>query len=151
MDGSTLEITESDYKNTIGKTGLIFIESIRQSFNTSIIARIVPKSKADELEDKKNQKEGILHDGKSVIRYFGSWYLDGEFDDKGNPYKRIDPEYYPEIQRDCVPTRKEFNIKYRGLSRGEALKQIIGKTEAPRIGGVKKLKECVNIKRLAGK
>lgn len=139
IDGSTLEITAEDYRNIIGKEGLIVLKSVGQSLNTSSISRIVPKSKADELEDKKNQKEGTLYDGTPVIRYFGSWYLDGEFDENGKPLRRIDSSYHPEVQRDCVPTRKEFELKYRALPRKERLRLICQGTKEPRVGKLEKV------------
>jgi|GEM_PF-2021318 len=139
FSGGKLEITEEEHKNLIGKEGLVFLKSAGESLNISDIARIVPKSKSDELEDKKNQKEGTLHDGTPVIRHFGSWYLDGDFDDKGTPRRRIDSEHYPEVQRDIVPTRKTYHLKYKELPRKERLKQIISGTEEPREGGVKKI------------
>lgn len=114
-------------------------------FNTSYFMAIANEG---ELEDKKNQKEGTLHDGTQVIRHFGSWYLDGDFDEKGNPWRRIDQEYYPEIQRDCVSTRKEFQLKYKALPRKERLKLIINGTEEPRDGGVEKISD---IKRIVNK
>ena len=105
-------------------------------FNTSYFVAIANE---DELENNKNQKEGVLHDGTMVIRHFGSWYLDGDFDDKGTPRRRIDSEYYPEVQRDCVPTRKTYQLKYKALPRKERLKLICEGTEAPREGGISKV------------
>ena len=140
MDGTKTKITEEDHKNLIGKTGLVFVSSIRQSVNISIIARIVPEDMADELEDKRNIKEGMLYDGTPVIKHFGSWYIDGDFDEKGSPRRRIDPTYYKEVARDCVISRKRFDtIKH--LSRKERLKLILKGTDALRIGGMKQLKD----------
>ena len=139
MDNSTLKITEEDFKNLLDKKGLVAIKSAGEIINMSSVSRIVPYHKSDELEDKKNQKEGTLHDGTPVIRHFGSWYLDGDFDDKGTPRRRIDSEHYPEVQRDCVPTRKTYHLKYKELPRKERLKLIISGTEEPREGGVKKI------------
>ncbi len=141
MDGSTLQITEDDFNNLLDKKGLVAIKSAGEIINMSSVSRIVPYHKSDELEDKKNQKEGVLHDGTMVIRYFGSWYLDDEFDENGKPMRRIDSEHYPEVQRDCVPTRKEYQLKYKSLPREERLKLIISGTEEPREGGVKKVKD----------
>lgn len=144
MDGTTTEITEEDHKNLIGKSGLVFVSSICQSVNISIIARIVPENMADELEDKKKQTHGTLHDGLLVVRHFGSWFVDGEFDEKGNPYKRVDQSYYKEVQKDCVPTRKEYETKYKMLPREERLKLILNKAvrndDMKEIGFIKSLK-----------
>ena len=151
MDGSTLKITEEDFKSLLDKKGLVAIKSAGEVINMSSISRIVPYHKSDELEDKKNQKEGMLHDGTLVIRHFGSWYLDGDFDDKGNPWRRIDSEYYPEVQRDCVPTRKTFELKYKQLPRKERLELIISGTEEPRTGGIEKISNHLNVKRITKK
>jgi len=137
FDKTTLEITEEDYKNLIGKDGLVFLKSVGQSFNTSNIARIVPVSQADQLEDKRNQNEGVLHDGTVVIRHFGSWYMDGEFDADGKPTRRIDSTYYPEVARDCVVSKKEFETKYKALPRPERLKLMCEGTREPGVRGLK--------------
>lgn len=106
-------------------------------FNTSYFVAI---SDEEELEDKKNQNTGILHDGTPVIRHFGVWYLDGEFDEKSNPIKRIDSDHYPEVRKDCVPTKKEFE-KIKHLSREERLKSI---TEGTREGGLSKINDLLS-------
>lgn len=139
FSGGTLKITAEEHKNLIGKEGLVFLKSLGESLNISDIARIVPYHKADELEDKQKQTEGVLHDGSMVIRHFGSWYLDGEFDGNGKPTRRIDPTYYPEVARDVVPTKKEFETKYKALPRKERLSLMCEDTEAPRIGGMEKV------------
>ena len=139
FSGGTLEITSEQHKNLIGKEGLVFLKGLDESLNISDIARIVPKSKADDLEDKRNQKEGVLHDGTVVIRHFGSWYMDGEFDGNGKPTRRIDSTYYPEVARDVVVSKKEFNLKYKALPRKQRLALMIDGTEAPRIGSTEKL------------
>ncbi len=105
------------------------------AFNTSAFVAITDK------EEEENKNEGTLHDSTPVIRYFGSWYMDGDFDAKGNPRRRIDPMYYPEVQRDCVPSRKEFENKYRALPRKERLELMVGGTDALRVGGMKELKD----------
>lgn len=107
----------------------------RGAFNSSYFVAIVD---ADD-DEKKNRNEGTLHDGLPVIRYFGSWYQDGEFDEKGKPTRRIDPEFYPEVLQDCVPTRKEFEQKYRALPKEERLKLIVGDIKKSRISGLKKI------------
>ena len=63
---------------------------------------------SDEMYDRKLQTTGILHDGTPVIRYFGQWYTNGVFDEKGNPIQRIDPTYYQEVNRDCVFSPKSM-------------------------------------------
>lgn len=110
-------------------------------FNTSYFVAIANEN---ELEDNKNQNEGVLHDGLMIIKHFGSWYVDGEFDEKGNPYKRIDQAYYPEIRRDCVPTRKEYELKYKALPRTERLRLILEGEEEPRKSeGIKQISDLI--------
>jgi len=101
-------------------------------FNSSAFVSIT-----DELEDKRNQNEGVLHDGTIVIRHFGSWYMDGEFDADGKPTRRIDPSYYPEVARDVVPSKKEFETKYKALPRPERLKLMCEGTREPGVRGLK--------------
>ena len=108
-------------------------------FNSSYFVAIV-----DDNDDKRNQKEGTLHDGLLVIRYFGSWYVDGEFDGEGKPTKRIDSAYYPEVARDCVPTRKEFEEIYRELPREKRLELICAGTREPKSGGLNKIGELLS-------
>src|SRR3990167_836108 len=92
FDGTTLEITEEEYKRLVGKSGLVVIPSLRQTINTSSISRILPKKEylTDNLMNRKKQSTGILHDGTHVIRYFGRWFLNnGSVDNKGKPEKEI--------------------------------------------------------------
>jgi hypothetical protein len=77
------------------------------------------------LLDRKEQREGVLHDGTRVVKYFGQWYLSGETED-GKPSKIIDPQHYPEVARDCVPTPEEYYRHFERLPRAERLKQIVG-------------------------
>lgn len=131
MGGDILEISEQEYKNLMGKSGLIFIPSLKQTINTSSISRIMPKRVhvVDNLMDRKKQITGILHDGSHVIRYFGKWYLnDGFTDDRGRPEKEVDISYYPEVARDCVPSEEEFYMKYEQLPQEERIKAILGDT-----------------------
>lgn len=125
ISGGRTKITELEFRNILRKSGLVAIPSTGEIINMSAIARIVPEINADDLEDNKNKNEGILHDGLPVIRYFGSWFQDGEFDANGRPTRRIDLEYYPEVRADCVPLRKEFEEKYKQLPREERLKLIL--------------------------
>lgn len=126
MGGGTLEITQEDFNNLAGKNGLIAIKSCGQIINTSSISRILPKEDEDQLSDKKDQVEGMLHDGTPVVRYFGRWYTADVLDDNGKPYQVCDPSYYLEIARDCVPNHNEYE-KIKHLSRNERLKLILEK------------------------
>jgi hypothetical protein len=71
---------------------------------------VFPESIADELEDRKKQLTGILHDGTKVVRKFGMW-VDGGVaaDDNGNYSSvKLDTTYYPEVAMDKVATEKEW-------------------------------------------
>ena len=91
--------------------------------------------------DRQDQREGMLHDGQRVVRYFGSWYLDGDINENGKPQRIIDPNYYPEVARDCVPTPREFFEKYEMLPPEERLKLIIAGTREPRSSEFTPLKD----------
>ena len=121
-----IRITVSEYKNIMGKNGLIFIPSIQETINTNFIIRILPENtyETDKLIDRSAQTKGILHDGTPVIRHFGSWYLEGYLTEAGKLEKVIDPEYYPEVAMDCVPTPNEYFTKYAHLP-PETRKQIV--------------------------
>src|SRR3990167_1800882 len=114
--GQKVEITHEEYRSIMGATGLVVLDRIRQAINVSAIKRIVPKKVAeiDDMEDrKKTQRLGILHDGTEVIRSFGVWYyLNGEYDARGNPCTIVPFEFYPEAAYDIVPTSQEYSIHY---------------------------------------
>ena len=74
----------------------------------------------------------MLHDGQAVIKKFGVWYInDGSFQIV------VDPKYYPEVERDVVPTVKEFEQKYKSLPIEERLPLML--PEKREGGGLKKL------------
>ena len=100
-------------------------------FNSSAFVSITDE------EEEKNHNEGTLHDGTPVIRYFGSWYLDGEFDENGKPWRRIDQAHYPEVQRDVVPSRRVFEKKFKALPRKERLALMCEGTREPGVRGLK--------------
>ncbi|MBI2112486.1 hypothetical protein HYT52_03050 [Candidatus Woesearchaeota archaeon] len=154
-NGDEVKITESEYKQLGGKSGLIFFPSIGQTINIdpSTIIRIYPENNTDKLLDRRNSKFGILHDGTPVMRYFGTWYLgDGtriENPKTGiadRPEKMIDPTYYPEVARDCVPTREEYEKEYASLPREKRLEAILGVYNRPSLGkgGFKQLGDIIN-------
>lgn len=138
MEGDTIKITESEYQNLLGKQGLIFIKSIGQAVNTARISRIVPEmiywdeQRKKRLENRAASKNGMLHDGTKVIRWFGQWYLDdgtrlenpvtGQAD---KPEKLIDPRYYPEVAKDLVPTIEEYMIEYEQLLPKQRLEKML--------------------------
>lgn len=125
--GTTIEITEKDYYDVIGVVGLVTLRSCGQTINTAAIRRIVPKKtyEIDCFLENGRQQEGVLHDGTRVTRYFGQWYVEGMVDERGKPEKVIDPQYYPEVMRDCVPTPQEYQIKYEALPREKRLQLMI--------------------------
>ena len=144
INGTEYSISEDEYKNLIGKTGLIFFKSLRRSVNTTSISEIVPESVYHNEVDRSEQREGILHDGTRVVRYFGSWYLDGDINENGKPQKIIDPQYYPEIARDCVPNPREYFQKYANLPQAERLKLITMGTREPQKGDFLPIKDSFN-------
>jgi len=144
IGGGTLKITKEDFNNLMGKSGLIGIKSCGQVVNTSSISRILSEEDYEKEKEKENEKGsnlGVLHDGTPVIRYFGVWYSDGEFDENGRPYQRIDQTYYKEVARDCVYTPNQYE-RIKHLPKEKRLEIMLGgsKEENIRIGsGFKKL------------
>lgn len=144
--GSKIEITFEEYQSLIGSSGLVFLKSCSQTINTSAIKRICPKKVHDidqMMMRKEKQKEGILHDGTQVFRHFGQWYkINGDYDEKGNPTTRFDPELYPEVGHDCVPTKEEFYCYYAHLPQQERLPLILKRNSIePRNGNTAVLKD----------
>ena len=109
----------------LGKTGLVFLKSSCRTINTTGIKQIgeAKTSQIDQLtERQQTQKEKILHDGTPVIQHFGSRsLLHGDYDERGNPLSRVAPEWYPEVARDCVPTKVAYYAKYAVLLKQERL------------------------------
>lgn len=116
MDDSKVEITEEEFLKLKEKEGLVWIPSIKQAINTKSISQILLKDDYERGINREDQREGMLHDGTKVIKYFGQWCIAGEIDDTGKPTKIIDPQYYPEVAKDCVPTSSEYYTKYAHLS-----------------------------------
>ena len=121
MGGEKFKITEQEYKQIGNAKGLVYIKSCSSTINVSSIASIYPEERADALEDRRKQLTGVLHDGTRVRRHFGRWIKDEGFvpDDNGDYQPvRIDPVYYPEVGRDCVPTEHEWD-RIKSLSANE--------------------------------
>ena len=130
MSGSTIKITEKDYKNIKGVlSGMVYTRD-GGSFNLSSVDSIIQES--DYLLEKANKNVGVLHDGQRVIKKFGVWYVDD-----GSFQIMINPQYYPEVAKDCVPTPQEFEQKYLALPKEERLKLML--PEKREGGGLKKL------------
>ena len=130
MSGSAIKISEEDYKNIGGKSSGMVYTRDGGSFNLSSVDSIIPEE--DYILEKSNQTTGMLHDGQAVIKKFGVWYInDGSFQIV------VDPKYYPEVERDVVPTVKEFEQKYKSLPIEERLPLML--PEKREGGGLKKL------------
>ena len=150
MNKSEVEITEQEYKNLAGKSGLVHIPSEDRMININSIVEVV---RADDYKKESEGKsnEGMLHDGLPVIRYFGNWYLKGEMieDSSGRlvPSRVIDPTCYKEVARDCVPTTKYFKETLEALPKEERLKLIL-ENNPVRNGGLKSMSELLEEKKL---
>ena len=124
MSGTIIKVSEEEYKKirTI-KSGLIHLNS-GSSFNASSVDSIIPES--DYLLEKADKNKGVLHDEQVVIRKFGRYYLESD------QSVWIDPQYYPEIAQDCVPSLEEFNQKYSALPEKERLELMLKASELKR-------------------
>ena len=126
MDGNRFEITDQEYQNLNATSSqLAHFPSINTVINKNRIESIYPKSTADDVEARKVQQTGVLHDGTKVIRRFGEWVVAGEtaIDDIGNyvPIK-LNKDYSPEVARDCVATEAE----YKKVLAGEKYYELVG-------------------------
>jgi hypothetical protein len=90
MSGDTIEITEQEALNIQGKSGLVFVPSVRGLINLSSVESVLPAGVL------KNINEGYLHDGTKVVKKFGIWV------DAFNPDCKLDVGHYPEIGKDDV-------------------------------------------------
>lgn len=134
MNGQSTTITEEEYRKLQGKTGLVFVPSTGETINMASVSHILPY---EESSDRSTQKIGVLHDGTRVMRQFGEWVdLDSPMDERGLHTVRLDPAYYPEVARDCVPTPEEFEREYRALPVAERkTKMLAAKPEPLRLSG----------------
>jgi len=118
MSGSIIKITREEYEKIRHfKSGLIHLNS-GKSFNASSVDSIIPES--DYLIKQSDKNRGVLHDGQRVINRFGAWYVDD-----GSFQIRVDPQYYPEVAKNCVVGLEEFKQKYEQLSPKERLKLML--------------------------
>lgn len=148
MGGEKIFITEAEYKTILATpSGFIAFPSCGVTINASRIESVYPESIVDEITERKEQKTGVLHDGTRVRRHFGEW-VDADLsvpDDKGNyqPVK-LDPNYYPEVARDCVPSEKEFE-EMRMLAPADRLVKILSGTSERKIssGRMESVKELL--------
>jgi len=127
FNGKVYEISEQDYKNLDGKTGLVYFSSIDLTLNLSSISMIersdnVKKPAVDRLK----QNEAILHDGTRVIKQFGQWFCaDGSRNEQGMLETTIDPEYYPEINSGILPTPQEYEEKFKMIPSGSWVDELL--------------------------
>lgn len=127
FDNEIIEITADEFQNIVGKNGMVYIPSKGEFINTSTIKRIIPRSTylVDKMLDRADQREGVLHDGTRVVKYFGQWFGAGDVDEHGRPYRVVPLDNYPEAAKDCIPTPEEYYREYAHLSRPERLKKIL--------------------------
>ncbi len=141
FDDEEIIVTRDEVQDLVGKTGLVRFPRLildgrevrqEQFRNVASFKKIVSKEThdADQLMDRKKESRGILHDGTPVTRYFGTWYLTGDIDEKGKPLKMIDPQYYPEVAMDSVPTIEEYWKKYAHLPLEKRKRMISNKRES---------------------
>jgi len=138
MNKGEVMITEKEMMSLKDKEGLVYIPSRDRVINTHSIADIISE---DDLaaERRRGNSEGILHDGRPVIKYFGNWYLKGEMiEERGKmvPAILVDPSYYREVAMDCVPSAEDYYLKFAKIAdKTERLKTICGKDyELKRLG-----------------
>ena len=99
MSGDVLEITDQEALNIQGKSGLVFVPSVKGLINLSSVESVLPVGVL------KNTNEGYLHDGTKVVKKFGIWV------DANNPDVKLDYSYYPELARDEVLAENPKEIK----------------------------------------
>lgn len=90
MSGDIVKITDQEALNIQGKSGLVFVPSIKGLINLNSVESVLP------IGVLKNINEGYLHDGTKVIKKFGVWI------DANNPEIKLDYKFYPELAKDEV-------------------------------------------------
>lgn len=120
MDGSKHFITEVEYLNLNGKTGLIFIPSTGETLNLLSVTSIYPADRDETYSgrsiDRNKQFEGMVAGGIRMVKRFGNWYIaDGNKDDDGNPCVQLDPNYHPELLCGILPTPEEYESKFKDV------------------------------------
>lgn len=143
-----VQVTETELKSILSASDdkLVHISRLGIGINKKTIVCYQPQSTADLMEERKNNREGVLHDGSRAIKHFGVWYDPyGQLDEKGNPLSRYDERYYPEVARDCVPSPSEYYSKYEKINDPDKRLQMIlasaGYDNRPRIdSGMQKIK-----------
>lgn len=98
MDKEVFIINESDFKNILGKNGMVLISSLKILINMSCVSSISPL----EEETIKTDEVYYLCDGARVKKKFGTWV------DADDQEIKIDISYYKELRDDLVFTKSEF-------------------------------------------
>lgn len=111
MDGTNIPLTEEQAAAAAAqwKAGVELLPVLGCLLNTKTIGGFY----TDAIE-RLNASAGRLRDGQRVIRRFGEWR------DAGNPELRLNPAYYPEIERDAVMTEAEYQREIAPLPTAEA-------------------------------
>lgn len=120
-DSEALKVAEA--MNT-GKLKAVVIQG-----NIVVLSSISSiKKESKKLEDEeKDHKLGVLHDGTRVIRQFGQWMcMDSNLDEEGHYCTRPDPEYFPEVALDLVPSIHFYEKKLAQLTAEERKAAMIG-------------------------
>lgn len=145
INGGRELLTQAE-NEALMKDGSVLCSRNGHYINRTSVSNSYPEGdeRVVEPEKKQDQKLGILHDGSRVIKQFGEWFsLDGERDEKGYYSTRLDPVYYPECGRDCVPTVQEFEAEYRALPNAERHAKMLGGANAKRLGTTEGFKKLV--------
>jgi hypothetical protein len=131
-DGLKLKLEDSEAKKLLevinhGQQKNIIVQE--NYFAVANIASIIREEAFDETDF----NLGVLHDGSRVIRQFGQWFcLNGDVNEKGHYEIRPDPQYFPEVAMDCVPSVKTFELKYKSLPLAERKIAICGEKDPQR-------------------
>ena len=153
FNGGEYIINEEEYKNILNGGDTVMVKRLLLTFTKKSPYTIMPYETYllnKKKENKSKQNIGILHDGTRVKKYFGEWVVDdgGIVNDNGNyqPVK-LDPKYYPEVARDCVPTIEEFD-EIKKLPNNERLDLILKNTNPLRLKeeGIKSVGEVLKNK-----
>lgn len=95
MNRNEYVISDQDYKNLKGMSGLTHIKSIDTIINLNSISEIM-------ILGGTNDTKRLLSDGTKAVKKFGVWY--NELSDA-----KIDINYYPELKyKDIVDEDKEI-------------------------------------------
>lgn len=122
FDGGQIKITEFEYKKLLElwqKEDKFAFPSNGQLIDKKLINRILSiddyeaEKTASNIEKKRKQQIGILHDGIKVVKHFGRWVKadTAYYDDAGNLFyegTEFDFNYYSELALNKVKTPEEY-------------------------------------------